>query len=214
MPRSPLFDKVLIADRGEIALRVIRACKELGIQTVAVHSEADANSLHVGFADEDVCIGPPPGDQSYRNIPRILSAADVTAADAVHPGYGGFPYEWEHDDDDNHFPRNHPNLLRKVMENPDEGVVIVEVPKCLLPYIRISEYDGAETLHLDTTAMERDIALEEVKELKAKLASAERELRSLQEEGPSDSWFTTEDSEEVPPNIINSGNPPYPHRRR
>ena len=133
---------------------------------------------------------------------------------AVHPGYGGFPYEWEHDDDDNHFPRNHPNLLRKVMENPDEGVVIVEVPKCLLPYIRISEYDGAETLHLDTTAMERDIALEEVKELKAKLASAERELRSLREEGPSDSWFTTEDSEEVPPNIINSGNPPYPHRRR
>jgi acetyl-CoA carboxylase, biotin carboxylase subunit len=83
-----LFKKILIADRGEIALRVIRACKELGIQTVAVYSEADANSLHVGFADEDVCIGPPPGDQSYRNIPRILSAAEVTAADAIHPGYG------------------------------------------------------------------------------------------------------------------------------
>ncbi|MDA0747058.1 MAG: acetyl-CoA carboxylase biotin carboxylase subunit [bacterium] len=82
------FEKILVADRGEIALRIIRACKELGIQTVAVHSEADANSLHIGFADEDVCIGPPPGDQSYRNIPRILSAAEVTNADAIHPGYG------------------------------------------------------------------------------------------------------------------------------
>lgn len=83
-----MFDKVLIADRGEIALRIIRACKELGIKTVAIHSEADSNSLHVGAADEDVCIGPPPGDQSYRNIPRILSAAEITNADAVHPGYG------------------------------------------------------------------------------------------------------------------------------
>lgn len=83
-----MFDKVLIADRGEIALRIIRACKELGVKTVAIHSEADSNSLHVGMADEDVCIGPPPGDQSYRNIPRILSAAEITNADAVHPGYG------------------------------------------------------------------------------------------------------------------------------
>lgn len=79
---------MLIADRGEIALRIIRACKELGLQTVAIHSEADSNSLHVGMADEDVCIGPPPSDQSYRNIPRILSAAEVTNADAIHPGYG------------------------------------------------------------------------------------------------------------------------------
>ncbi len=86
--RTHLFHKILVADRGEIALRVIRACKEFGIQTVAVHSEADANSLHIGFADEDVCIGPPAGDQSYRNIPRILSAAEVTDADAIHPGYG------------------------------------------------------------------------------------------------------------------------------
>ena len=83
-----MFKKVLIADRGEIALRIIRACKELGLQTVAIYSEADSNSLHVGMADEDVCIGPPPGDQSYRNIPRILSAAEVTDADAIHPGYG------------------------------------------------------------------------------------------------------------------------------
>ena len=83
-----MFNKVLIADRGEIALRIIRACKELGLQTVAIHSEADSNSLHIGVADEDVCIGPPPGDQSYRNMPRILSAAEVTNADAIHPGYG------------------------------------------------------------------------------------------------------------------------------
>jgi acetyl-CoA carboxylase biotin carboxylase subunit len=83
-----LFQKILVADRGEIALRVIRACKELGLPTVAIHSEADANSLHVGLADEDVCIGPPPGDQSYRNYTRILSAAEITNADAVHPGYG------------------------------------------------------------------------------------------------------------------------------
>ncbi len=82
------FDKILVADRGEIALRVIRACKELGIRTVAVYSEADTNSLHVGLADEDVCIGPPPGDQSYQNVTRILSAAEVTNADAIHPGYG------------------------------------------------------------------------------------------------------------------------------
>lgn len=85
---TPLFEKILIADRGEIAVRVIRACKELGVRTIAIHSEADANSLHIGVADEDVCIGPPPGDQSYRNIPRILSAAEVTNADAIHPGYG------------------------------------------------------------------------------------------------------------------------------
>jgi len=83
-----LFEKILVADRGEIALRVIRTCKELGIPTVAIHSVADDNSLHVGLADEDVCIGPPPGDQSYRNYSRVLSAADITNADAIHPGYG------------------------------------------------------------------------------------------------------------------------------
>ena len=80
--------KVLIANRGEIALRVIRACKELGLETVAVHSTADADSLHVKFADQAVCIGPPPGRQSYLNVPQIISAAEVTGADAVHPGYG------------------------------------------------------------------------------------------------------------------------------
>jgi len=83
-----VFKKVLVANRGEIALRVIRACKELGIKTVAVHSEADANSLHVRAADEHLCIGPADAALSYRNIPNVLSAAEITGVDAIHPGYG------------------------------------------------------------------------------------------------------------------------------
>ncbi len=83
-----MFKKVLIANRGEIALRIIRACKELDIATVAVYSEADADSLHVRFADEVVCIGPAPSSQSYLQIPRIISAAEVTNSEAIHPGYG------------------------------------------------------------------------------------------------------------------------------
>jgi acetyl-CoA carboxylase biotin carboxylase subunit len=83
-----VFQKVLIANRGEIALRVLRACKELGIATVAVHSTADANAMHVRLADESVCIGPPPAKDSYLNIPSILAACEITGADAVHPGYG------------------------------------------------------------------------------------------------------------------------------
>ncbi|MEX0628012.1 MAG: acetyl-CoA carboxylase biotin carboxylase subunit [Cucumibacter sp.] len=83
-----MFQKVLIANRGEIALRILRACKELGIQTVAVHSTADANAMHVRLADESVCIGPPPAKDSYLNIPSILAACEITGADAVHPGYG------------------------------------------------------------------------------------------------------------------------------
>jgi acetyl-CoA carboxylase biotin carboxylase subunit len=83
-----MFTKVLIANRGEIALRVIRACRELGIQTVAVYSEADRESLHVRFADDDVCIGGPPARESYLNIPRLIAAAEITGADAIHPGYG------------------------------------------------------------------------------------------------------------------------------
>jgi len=83
-----MFEKILIAARGEIALRIIRACKELGIGTVAVHSEADKDSLHVKLADEDVCIGPAQPSESYLNIPRIISAAEVSGADAIHPGYG------------------------------------------------------------------------------------------------------------------------------
>lgn len=87
--REPkLFEKILVANRGEIALRIIRAARELDIKTVAVHSEADAESLHVKFADESVCIGPANPTQSYLHVPAIISAAEVTAADAIHPGYG------------------------------------------------------------------------------------------------------------------------------
>jgi acetyl-CoA carboxylase, biotin carboxylase subunit len=83
-----LFGKILIANRGEIALRILRACKELGIATVAVHSTADDDAMHVRLADESVCIGPPPARESYLNIPQLLAACEITGADAVHPGYG------------------------------------------------------------------------------------------------------------------------------
>ena len=83
-----MLKKVLIANRGEIALRILRACRAMGIATVAVHSEADRESLHVKLADESVCIGPAPSPQSYLNIPALISAAEVTGADAIHPGYG------------------------------------------------------------------------------------------------------------------------------
>src|SRR5271156_215214 len=83
-----MFEKILIANRGEIALRVIRACKEMGIATVAIHSTADADAMHVRLADESVCVGPAPASQSYLNIPAILAACEITGAEAIHPGYG------------------------------------------------------------------------------------------------------------------------------
>ena len=83
-----MFDKILIANRGEIALRIERACKELGVATVAVHSTADADAMHVRLADESVCIGAAPSKSSYLNIPAIVAACEITGADAVHPGYG------------------------------------------------------------------------------------------------------------------------------
>ena len=83
-----MFKKILIANRGEIALRVIHACRELGIKTVAVYSEADEHALHVRFADEDICIGPARSADSYLSVPAIISAAEITGADAIHPGYG------------------------------------------------------------------------------------------------------------------------------
>src|SRR5438128_8386530 len=83
-----MFKKILIANRGEIACRIIWACRELGIKTVAIYSEADSDSLHVRFADDAICIGPPPSAQSYLNIPAIISAAEITNVDAIHPGYG------------------------------------------------------------------------------------------------------------------------------
>src|SRR5450631_2948407 len=87
-PSTIMFDKILIANRGEIALRVLRACKELGIATVAVHSTADSDAMHVKLADESVCIGPPAARDSYLHIPALLAACEITGADAVHPGYG------------------------------------------------------------------------------------------------------------------------------
>ncbi len=83
-----MFEKILIANRGEIALRVIRTCREMGIKTVAIYSTADRESLHVRFADEAVCIGPPPSSESYLAIPKIMAAVEITNADAIHPGYG------------------------------------------------------------------------------------------------------------------------------
>ena len=83
-----MFKKILIANRGEIAIRILRACKELGIQTVAVYSTADEDAMHVKMADESICIGPPPPLKSYLNIPAIISACEISGADAVHPGYG------------------------------------------------------------------------------------------------------------------------------
>ena len=83
-----MFDKILIANRGEIALRIHRACQDMGIRTVAVHSEADADAMHVRLADESVCLGPPPAGRSYLNVPSIIAAAEITGAQAIHPGYG------------------------------------------------------------------------------------------------------------------------------
>ncbi len=85
---KPMFDKILIANRGEIALRVVRACREMGITSVAVHSTADADAMHVRMADESVCIGPAPSSESYLNKAAIISACEITGAQAVHPGYG------------------------------------------------------------------------------------------------------------------------------
>ena len=86
--RMSVFMKILLANRGEIALRVVRACREMGIKSVAIYSEADSRSLHVRHADEQVCVGPADSVQSYRNIPNVLSAAEITGADGIHPGYG------------------------------------------------------------------------------------------------------------------------------
>src|ERR1700739_2630970 len=91
MKQFSMFKKILVANRGEIALRVICACKELGIRSVAIYSEADRNSLPVRFADEAICVGPPHLAQSYLNIPAVISAAEIANADAIHPGYGLLP---------------------------------------------------------------------------------------------------------------------------
>ena len=87
-PPGEMFRKILIANRGEIALRILSACRELHVRTVAVYSEADRNALHVRFADEAICIGPPRSSESYLNIPQVISAAEIANVDAIHPGYG------------------------------------------------------------------------------------------------------------------------------
>src|SRR6202162_4899450 len=87
-PPGEMFRKILIANRGEIALRILSACRELNVRTVAVYSEADRNALHVRFADEAICIGPPRSSESYLNIPSVISAAEIANVDAIHPGYG------------------------------------------------------------------------------------------------------------------------------
>ena len=81
-----MFSKILIANRGEIALRILRACKEMGIQTVAIHSTADSDAMHVRMADESVCVGPPPAGQSYLALPHLIAAGEITGAEAIHPG--------------------------------------------------------------------------------------------------------------------------------
>ena len=105
-----MYKKILIANRGEIALRVIRACHELGLKSVAVYSTVDKDSLHVKFADEAICIGPPDSRDSYLNIPNIISAGEITNADAIHPGYG---FLAENADFSNILvPLNHLNILK------------------------------------------------------------------------------------------------------
>ena len=115
-----MFSKILIANRGEIALRIIRACKEMGIRTVAVYSEPDRDSLHVRFADEAVCIGPPSPNESYLNIPRIISAAEITNADGIHPGYGFLA--------ENEFARN---VMSRAVQ---EAVAVAHAQGIELPY--------------------------------------------------------------------------------
>ena len=112
-----MFKKILIANRGEIALRVICACKELGVKTVAIYSEADRNSLHVRFADEAICIGPPQLAQSYLNIPAVISAAEIANVEAIHPGYGllaenaNFAEVCQHERDQVHRPASGSHAL-------------------------------------------------------------------------------------------------------
>ena len=112
-----MFKKILVANRGEIALRVIRTCKEMGIQTVAVYSTADAESLHVKFADEAVCIGPPLSSESYLNIANIISAAEITNADSIHPGsiLGSLDFLWA---------CKHSNLTQEIQISSNEWTAL------------------------------------------------------------------------------------------
>ncbi len=151
-----MFDKILIANRGEIALRVLRACKELGIATVAVHSTADADAMHVRLADESVCIGPPPAKDSYLNVPALLTACEITGADAVHPGYGFLSENarfaeilGEHDV---HFIGPRPEHIR-IMGDKIEAKRTAK--RLGIPVVPGSE--GGVTSDVEATALARDI---------------------------------------------------------
>ncbi len=140
-----MFKKVLIANRGEIALRVIRACREMGLRSVAVHSTADADALHVRFADEKVCIGPPPARSSYLSIPAIISAAEVTRADAVHPGYG-FLAENAHFADvvkkcGLHWIGPQPEVMRKMGDKVEARAAMEQAGVPILPGTGVIESD-------------------------------------------------------------------------
>jgi acetyl-CoA carboxylase biotin carboxylase subunit len=140
-----MFKKVLIANRGEIALRVIRACREMGLRSVAVHSTADADALHVRFADEKVCIGPPPARSSYLSIPAIISAAEVTRADAVHPGYG-FLAENAHFADvvkkcGLHWIGPQPEVMRKMGDKVEARAAMEKAGVPILPGTGVIESD-------------------------------------------------------------------------
>jgi acetyl-CoA carboxylase biotin carboxylase subunit len=147
-----MFKKVLIANRGEIAMRVIRACRELGIATVAVHSTADANAMHVRFADEALCIGPAPSRESYLNVPAILSAAEITRADAIHPGYGFLSENADFAEVCEkcgiHFIGPSPAMLRMMGNKVSARAAAIEAGLPLLPGSRgvIASPEEAETL--------------------------------------------------------------------
>ena len=147
-----MFKKVLIANRGEIAMRVIRACRELGIATVAVHSTADANAMHVRFADEALCIGPAPSRESYLNVPAILSAAEITRADAIHPGYGFLSENADFAEVCEkcgiHFIGPSPAMLRMMGNKVSARAAAIEAGLPLLPGSRgvIATPEEAETL--------------------------------------------------------------------
>jgi len=187
-----MFRKVLIANRGEIALRVIHACRELGIPTVAVHSTADRDSLHVTYADEDVCIGPPPSNQSYLNLNQVLAAAEITEADAVHPGYGFLA-------ENAHFAEvlqeckltwigPHPSTIRMMGDKAKARQMALEAGVPVLPGTEHPIQDAAEVLGLA-----REIGYPVI--LKASAGGGGRGMRIVHEEADLEQQFTRASTE-------------------
>jgi acetyl-CoA carboxylase, biotin carboxylase subunit len=187
-----MFRKVLIANRGEIALRVIHACRELGIPTVAVHSTADRDSLHVTYADEDVCIGPPPSNQSYLNLNQVLAAAEITEADAVHPGYGFLA-------ENAHFAEvlqeckltwigPHPSTIRMMGDKAKAREMALEAGVPVLPGTEHPIQDAAEVLGLA-----REIGYPVI--LKASAGGGGRGMRIVHEEADLEQQFTRASTE-------------------